>query len=141
MKRIATLILVALVTLAAGCVTTLTLQDCDDLRLREQNTMVGDSLRPILLNSAELMRAQRMEYPAMLKDAGVGGTAIVTIFIDEEGIVQDQNIKESSGHARLDAVALKVAMVGRFCPAKKHGQTVAVWIELSMSFESFPTRR
>ncbi|MYD12728.1 MAG: energy transducer TonB [Gemmatimonadetes bacterium] len=97
---------------------------------------VVHTLKPKMLNQDEVNRVLEREYPALLKDAGIGGKATVWLFIDEEGVVRDQRVKESSGHAGLDAAALKVVTVARFSPAKNRDKTVALWIALDITFKA-----
>ncbi len=96
---------------------------------------VVHTVRPRMLNESEVNRVLEREYPALLKDAGIGGTATVHLFIDEEGIVQNQLVKVSSGHTGLDNAALKVVTVARFSPAMNRDKAVAVWIELDVTFK------
>ncbi len=74
-------------------------------------------------------------YPALLRDAGVGGRATVYFFIDEHGEVQDTRIEQTSGHEALDAAALTVAGVFRFSAALNGDQPVPVWVSHAMTFD------
>ena len=89
---------------------------------------------PELLNAPEVRAALVQLYPPLLRDAGVGGTALVWFFIDETGRVRRYQIKESSGHASLDEAALKVADVMRFSPALNRDEPVSVWVALPIGF-------
>lgn len=109
-------------------------EEAETADISQAPQFVVTTVRPSMLNLDEVDRVLQREYPALLKDAGIGGTAIVHLFIDEEGIVRNQLIKESSGHKGLDDAALKVVTVGRFSPAKNREKTVAVWIELGITF-------
>ena len=97
---------------------------------------VVHTLKPKMLNQDEVNRVLERQYPPLLKDAGIGGKATVWLFIDEAGVVRDQRVKESSGHAGLDAAALKVVTVARFSPAKNRDKTVALWIALDITFKA-----
>ena len=52
------------------------------------------TVAPSILNRSEVVRAMEREYPPLLRDAGIGGRAVVFFFIDEEGAVQDFRISE-----------------------------------------------
>jgi protein TonB len=78
--------------------------------------------------------AMEREYPALLRDAGIGGTVQVWFFIDEEGKVLKTQVHTSSGHKALDEAALKVADVIRFSPALNREKKVKVWIALPITF-------
>lgn len=90
--------------------------------------------RPDLANRREVAEALMRNYPPLLKDAGIGGTAQVWFLISETGRVERMQIKETSGHAALDDAALRVAATMRFEPARLGGRPTAVWIQLPISF-------
>ena len=89
---------------------------------------------PRLLNPEQVNRALTQEYPTALKEAGIGGITMVRLFVDEEGVVRDQVVAESSGHAMLDRAALRVARYAWFTPANVGGEPVALWIEVPITF-------
>jgi TonB family protein len=110
---------------------TMTRQE-EDLRAAPQFTPYN--VKPELRNSdavrAHLVRA----YPAMLRDAGIGGTVLLWVFIDESGTVQRAVVHTSSGYATLDDAALRVAPEMQFTPAIYRDRRVPVWIELPLFF-------
>lgn len=89
---------------------------------------------PSLQNREEVSRALEREYPPMLRDAGIGGTVVVWLFVDEEGRVTDTQVHTTSGHERLDGAALTVAGLMRFTPALNRDTKVAVWVSLPVTF-------
>lgn len=91
---------------------------------------------PRLLNTDRLLRSIEEEYPRTLREAGVGGTTVVQFLVSEEGRVQEQVVKESSGNAALDNAALRAIRVARFSPARNRGRTVALWIEMPITFRA-----
>ena len=90
--------------------------------------------RPDLLNEEEVQQALADEYPPLLREAGVGGTINVQIFIDAEGEVQNAVVGQSSGHEALDEAGLRVARSVRFTPARNQGEIVPVWIAIPIMF-------
>ncbi|MCY4648696.1 MAG: energy transducer TonB [Gammaproteobacteria bacterium] len=94
------------------------------------------TVRPSITNRRELQRALEREYPAMLRDAGIGGTVLIHFFIDEEGTVQRTLVAEASGHVSLDEAALRVAGVARFTPALNLDKVVPVWIQIPITFRA-----
>ncbi len=94
------------------------------------------TVKPGYTNAAEVQRALEREYPPLLRDAGIGGTVKVWLFIDEHGDVQNQVVNESSGHEALDAAALRVAPVFRFTPALNRDKAVPVWVSLPITFRA-----
>lgn len=107
-----------------------------DTTLAEWPRFVVTTVKPKLLNLEEVNRVLEREYPALLKDAGIGDTTRVHLFVDEGGIVRNQLVDVSSGHAGLDNAALKVVTVARFSPAQNRDKTVAVWVSMAITFEA-----
>lgn len=93
------------------------------------------TVRPQLRNAAEVKQNLMRHYPPLLRDAGIGGTAMVWFFIEEDGTVGNVAIAESSGHAALDEAALAVARTMSFTPAKNGDEPVPVWVALEITFE------
>ncbi|MFV2006741.1 MAG: TonB family protein [Longimicrobiales bacterium] len=93
------------------------------------------TVRPEIKNRGEVIRAMEREYPAILRDAGIGGRVAVWFFIDEDGTVRDTRISQTSGHAGLDDAAIKVADVYRFTPALNRDKKVQVWVQFTITFE------
>lgn len=92
--------------------------------------------RPQLSNRAEFGEELKKRYPPMLKDAGIGGTVTLWVFIDEEGMVRNTRLVESSGNEQLDAVAESLLReVARFTPARNRGEVVPVWVQLPVTFQ------
>jgi protein TonB len=98
-------------------------------------TFTPFTVAPSILNRSEVVRAMEREYPPLLRDAGIGGRAVVFFFIDEEGAVQDFRISESSGHQALDDAALAVADVYRFSAALNRDKKVPVWVQFPITFQ------
>ena len=92
------------------------------------------TVKPDIKNRDELSRAMEREYPALLRDAGIGGTVTVWFLIDEEGDVVQTLVNESSGHQALDEAALRVADIAEFSPALNRDRRVRVWISLPITF-------
>jgi protein TonB len=98
-------------------------------------TFTPYTVAPSILNRDEVVRAMVREYPALLRDAGIGGTVRVYFFIDESGQVRDTRIDQSSGHAALDEAALAVADVYRFSAALNRDKKVPVWVSFPITFQ------
>jgi protein TonB len=98
-------------------------------------TFTPYTVAPSILNRDEVVRAMVREYPALLRDAGIGGTVRVYFFIDEGGQVRDTRIDQSSGHQALDEAALAVADVYRFSAALNRDKKVPVWVSFPITFQ------
>jgi protein TonB len=99
-------------------------------------TFTPFTVRPEVKNRQELTRAMEREYPALLRDAGIGGQVIVHFFIDENGVVQNAVLAESSGHSALDQAALRIAPIIEFTPALNRDRQVPVWTRLPITFNA-----
>jgi TonB family protein len=96
------------------------------------------TVRPQLRNVREVQQALMRHYPPLLRDAGIGGEALIWFFIDEDGAVRDTRVNRSSGHEALDQAALAVASVMEFTPAYNRDVRVPVWIAMPIRFEVTP---
>jgi periplasmic protein TonB len=92
-------------------------------------------VRPELRNRAEISRVLQRNYPAMLRDAGIGGTVGLWVFIDEQGTVRQTRVNSPSGYPQLDQAAEAVAREMRFSPALNREQRVPVWIQIPVTFQ------
>jgi TonB family protein len=87
-----------------------------------------------LVNSREVSLELARSYPPLLRDAGIGGTAVVFVYVDERGRVQRMQLASTSGYDALDEAALKVAAIMRFEPRVVDGRAVAAWQEVPVVF-------
>ena len=89
---------------------------------------------PRIVNAAEVQKVLAQEYPPLLRDAGIGGTVLVHLYVDVTGNPATVLLDRSSGHAALDEAALRAAESFNFSPAKNREETVPVWIRLPITF-------
>ena len=94
------------------------------------------TVRPTIRNRDEVGRALQQYYPPLLRDAGIGGTVVVWILIDENGDVLRTQVHRSSGNDGLDAAAVRVGDVIEFTPAMNRDRAVKVWIQWPITFQS-----
>lgn len=99
-----------------------------------QPTFTPYEVAPSITNRTEIQQALVREYPAVLRDAGVGGTVLMHFFIDNTGILENVLVAESSGFEQLDAAAMRVSDVFEFSPALNRDEVVAVWIQVPITF-------
>lgn len=104
----------------------------EDARARELTPM---DIAPRLLNARAVQRALQDHYPAILRDAKIGGTTSVRFLIDETGRIEETRIHESSGYEAFDQAALRVARIMEFSPALNRDQRIAVWVAIEIRFE------
>jgi protein TonB len=93
------------------------------------------TVRPSLLNVSDIQTALVREYPAVLRDAGIGGAPVLWLYIGTDGVVQRTQVQETSGFEALDQAAANVASQMRFSPAYNRDQQVAVWVQIPIRFQ------
>jgi len=98
-------------------------------------TFTPFTVSPRILNVDEVQRAMVREYPAVLRDARIGGRVVVYFFVDEQGQVRDRRIFEGSEYEALNDAALSVADVYRFSPALNRETVVPVWVQFAIVFQ------
>ncbi len=83
------------------------------------------------------LRSQELpfRYPVTLWREGVEGEVLLRIHINEAGTVDSVELHRSSGHARLDEIALTGARKLKYHPALKGEEVVAVWAMLPVRFQ------
>jgi TonB family protein len=92
--------------------------------------------RPELRSAAEVQEALQAEYPPLLREAGIGGTAVYWLFIDRTGAVGRVQLHRSSGYEALDDAAGRVAAEMRFTPALNRDRPVDVWVQVPIAFSA-----
>ena len=73
-------------------------------------------------------------FPAEARKARLSGTAVLMVQIDARGRPSSIALRRSSGHAVLDAAALRAVRAWRFEPAKRDGQPVDACLEIPVRF-------
>lgn len=103
-------------------------------QIAQAPTFTPFTLAPELLNRDQVAALLVRNYPPLLRDAGIGGSTLVWLFINEAGIVQKTQVKVSSGYTALDEAALSVANAMRFRAAMNRDKKVPVWVEIPILF-------
>jgi TonB family protein len=106
------------------------------MEVAREPTFTPFTQAPEVRNRAEIGAALDAAYPALLRDAGVGGTTLLHLFIDAEGSVGSVLVAESSGHPALDDAAVRVGWAFDFSPAMNRDETVPVWIQIPVTFQT-----
>lgn len=89
---------------------------------------------PRLKNRAEVLAMLEREYPGSLRAAGIAGTVLLWIYIDEQGRVREARVAQSSGYAALDRAARDVASRMEFTPAMNRDRVTPVWLSQPIDF-------
>lgn len=90
--------------------------------------------RPTLTNAVAVSDALHRHYPPAVREAGIGGTVDVVLWIDENGQVARTEVAETSGFSELDEAAERVAEVMEFRPARHEDEPVAVVVVIPITF-------
>jgi len=73
-------------------------------------------------------------YPARSRRLREQGTVLLRVYVEPSGRPARVELKQSSGHARLDKTALNTVKRWRFIPARQGDAEVAAWVIVPISF-------
>ena len=93
-----------------------------------------DFTLPALANPDQISALLHELYPPELMRRGVGGEAVLRIWLDEAGRVVRSIVSSSSGHPALDSIALTVSDSMRFRPARNRQEGVRVYVRIPILF-------
>lgn len=93
-----------------------------------------DYTLPALLNTAHIARLLQRLYPPRLTRDGLGGEAVLRLWLDESGRVVRGRVSSSSGYSQLDSIALIVSDSMRFRPARNRQSGVRVIVRIPVVF-------
>lgn len=90
---------------------------------------------PKLKNPGEIQKLLQRLYPSQLREAGIEGTVVLWIYIDENGGVQKTQVQKTSGYDAMDKAAMGTAGKMKFSPAKNRDKKTPVWVAQAITFE------
>ena len=73
-------------------------------------------------------------YPSISRRLGEQGRVLLRVQVDESGLAREVELHTSSGHPRLDAVALQTVRHWKFVPARLGEQKVAATVLVPIVF-------
>ena len=76
----------------------------------------------------------RPKFPEIAQEAGIEGTVVVQVFVDEKGRVKETLILKGIPNTGLDEAATSAIRGVRFRPAKQRERAVGVWISIPVNF-------
>jgi len=103
---------------------------------RERPTFIPYDVAPELQNPDEVQQRLRDVYPPSLENAGIGGSVVLWMRVDEQGRVRATRVRESSGYRALDRAAEDVVEAMEFSPALNRDQPRAVWVQQRIYFRT-----
>ncbi len=80
------------------------------------------------------LRPIKPKYPEIAQEAGIEGTVVVQVFVEEKGRVKETVILKGIPNTGLDEAATDAISVVRFKPAKQRERAVGVWISIPVNF-------
>lgn len=94
---------------------------------------------PRLLNRRQVERTLSDLYPGELEIMRVGGVVTLWLYIDTEGRVVRTVLREPSRFEAFNRAAEAVAQSMQFSPARQAGDTIPVWVQQRIRFQSQDT--
>ncbi|MFZ5512229.1 MAG: energy transducer TonB, partial [Pseudomonadota bacterium] len=73
-------------------------------------------------------------YPVLSRRHGEQGKVLLRVHVDAAGRAAQVDVKQSSGHERLDQAARAAVREWRFVPARRGDTPVAAWVVVPISF-------
>lgn len=73
-------------------------------------------------------------YPPLSRRGGEQGRVVLRVLVSPSGTAEEVQIRNSSGHARLDQAARETVLRWRFVPAKRGAEPVPAWVLIPISF-------
>ena len=104
-----------------------------DVDVREKPVYIARDVEPRLTNGPEVGRLLTQMYPEMLREAGIGGTVVLWVFVETDGQPGACQVHRSSGYSAFDETAERIATRMVFRPAMSRDRPVAVWISRSLA--------
>ena len=74
-------------------------------------------------------------YPKRARKKGYEGTVILEVLVDENGIVKDLRVFESSGYDLLDKSAIASLRRWQFTPGTEDGDPARMWVRIPVRFK------
>ncbi|MBI2315802.1 MAG: energy transducer TonB [Betaproteobacteria bacterium] len=91
--------------------------------------------------SADYLDNPSPAYPAISRRLGEQGRVVLRVLVSAAGLIQEVQVRTSSGHARLDEAARETVHRWRFVPARRGEQPVAAWVLISRGTALGPRRK
>lgn len=79
-----------------------------------------------------------VDYPLEMWDEGVEGRTVLRVLVSDKGTVEDIEVLDSSGIARLDSAAVQGIRETRFRPARQGDKRIAAWVTVPIDFTQRP---
>lgn len=84
--------------------------------------------------NADYLNNPAPAYPALSRRMGEEGRVTLRVFVNEQGLPAQVQIRTSSGHERLDDAASATVRHWKFVPARRGETPVGAWVLVPISF-------
>ncbi len=84
--------------------------------------------------SAAYLHNPEPDYPALSRRLGEEGRVILRVLVKGDGSPERLELRQSSGHARLDQAALDTVRRWKFSPARRGSEPLAAWVLVPLTF-------
>lgn len=74
-------------------------------------------------------------YPPLSRRLGEQGRVLIRVYVDPNGEPAQVELRQSSGHRRLDAAAEAAVRRWRFVPARRGQEPVGAWVLVPIAFK------
>jgi len=94
----------------------------------------SEAIAPPSFDAAYLQNPEPA-YPSLSKRLGEEGRVILRVLVNAEGQPEQVELRQSSGHSRLDQAALGTVRRWRFSPACRGAERLAAWVLVPLRFQ------
>ena len=84
--------------------------------------------------NADYLNNPPPSYPPASRRTGEQGKVVLRVFVSEQGLPSDVQVRTSSGFSRLDEAASTTVRQWRFVPARRGNTPVGAWVLVPISF-------
>ena len=85
-------------------------------------------------SNAAYLNNPRPSYPSISRRMNEQGKVLLRVLVNEQGLPQQIELKESSGFDRLDKAAIAAVQRWRFAPGTRNGVPEAMWNIVPINF-------
>jgi TonB family protein len=87
------------------------------------------------IERAKLKNGLNVKYPFLARINNLSGTVVLSIKVGVAGVVENVQVKKSSGHRILDQEAIRQVNLAKFNPGRVQGKPVASNLDVVINFK------
>lgn len=84
--------------------------------------------------NADYLNNPAPPYPSLSRRLHEEGQVMLRVLVDARGLPERVELRNSSGHERLDRIALETVRHWKFVPARRGEEAVSAWVIVPISF-------